>query len=94
MATISKELKGYIQREVEALWHARCDSAAGTGWGRSYGVPREKFALHKAGIRIKDYSVEQDGRKLAIIHRRYAQRKVNLYYRELKPTIEWLEEAA
>ena len=94
MATISKELKGYIQREVEALWHARCDSASGTGWGRSYGVPREKFALHKAGIRVKENCVEQDGRKLAIIHRRYSQRKVHLCYRELKPTIEWLKEAA
>ena len=87
---ITKEFKGYIQREVEALWKARCDSAAGTGWGRSYGVPREKFALHKAGIRFSEYAVTQNGMKIAIIHRRYAQRKVNLYYRELKPTIEWL----
>ena len=45
-------------------------------------------------IRVKDNYVEQDGRKVAIIHRRYSQRRVHLCYRELKPTIEWLEEAA
>ena len=90
---LSKEMKGYILREVEALWKSRCDAAEATGWGRTYGVPREKFAMHQAGIRFEDYAVTQNGVKIATIQRRYAQRKVHLYYRELTPKVIW-EEAA
>jgi len=50
--------------------------------------------LYESKIRVKDNCVEQYGVKVAVIHRRYSQRKVRLCYKELKPTIEWLEEAA
>lgn len=53
-----------------------------------------KRMLHENGIRVRDNSVEQNGAIVARIHRRYSQRRVNLCYRELKPTIEWLGEAA
>lgn len=51
---------------------------------RAKGLP-----LYNAGIRFGEYDVTQNGTKIAKVHRRYAQRKVNGYYRELKPTIEW-----
>lgn len=86
---ITKEIKAAIEREIEARWKARCDSAAGMGYGRPYGLPRERFTLYNAGIRFGEYDVTQNGTKIAKVHRRYAQRKVNGYYRELKPTIEW-----
>ena len=49
--------------------------------------------MHQAGIRFEDYAVTQNGVKIATVERRYSQRKVNLYYSELKPKVIW-EEAA
>ena len=61
-----------------------------SGWGPVQATRM----LWENKIKITDYAVTKDGVKVATIHRRYSQRKVHLCYRELKPTIEWLEEAA
>ena len=61
-----------------------------SGWGDV----RSQNLLREHGIRIEDYKVTQNGEKIATIRRKYASRKVRLTYKELKPTIEWLEEAA
>ena len=61
-----------------------------SGWGPVQATRM----LWENKIKITDYAVTKDGVTVATIHRCYSQRKVHLCYRELKPTIEWLEEAA
>ena len=95
MAKISNELKKAVM-EVVMDRIKRENYFNDTFGGRmdGWGPVRAINMLWDNKIKVKDYHVEQDGRKVAVIHRRYSQRKVHLCYRELKPTIEWLEEAA
>ena len=95
MATISKELKKAVMDVImDGIRRSNYHNDSFGGRLNDFGPVVAKRMLHENGIRIKDYSVEHDGKKIATIHRRYSQRKVHLCYRELKPTIEWLEEAA
>lgn len=95
MATISKEIKKAVMDVVmdgikRTNYHNDTFGGRMNGWGPVMATRM----LWENGIRVKDNSVEQNGVTIAKIHRRYSQRKVHLCYRELKPTIEWLEEAA
>ncbi len=95
MATISKELKKAVMDVImDGIKRTNYHNDTFGGRMNGWGPVQATRMLHENKIHITDYSVEQDGKKVAIIHRRYSQRRVHLCYRELKPTIEWLEEAA
>lgn len=95
MATISKQLKKAVM-DVIMDGIKRTNYFNDTFGGRlnDWGSVVAQRMLHENGIRVHDNAVEQNGTPIAKIHRRYSQRRVHLCYRELKPTIEWLVEAA
>lgn len=52
---------------------------------------REEIELFdNNNYRITDYFILKDNVKVYRIHRKYATRKVNLCYKQLKPTIEYI----
>ena len=92
---ISKELKAAVMEVLlDSIKRTNYQNDTFGGHMSGWGPVRATRMLHENKVRIKDNVVEQDGVKVATIHRRYSQRRVHLCYRELKPTIEWLEEAA
>lgn len=85
-----------IAREIkEAVMTVLLESIQNSNAGNGFGWPvnrvslRARRMMHDNGIRINDCSVTQHDKKVAVIHRKYAQHKVRLCYKELKPTIEW-----
>lgn len=92
---VTKEIKKAVM-EVVMDGIKRANYYDDTFGGRmdGWGPVQATRLLFENKIRVKDYEVLQDGKPIAKIHRRYSKRKVHLCYRELKPTIEWLEEAA
>lgn len=95
METISKGLKKAVMDVImDGIKRTNYHNDTFGGRMNGWGPVQATRMLYEYKIRVKDNYVELDGRKVAIIHRRYSQRRVHLCYRELKPTIEWLEEAA
>ena len=95
MASISKELKKAVMDVImDGIKRTNYHNDTFGGRMGGWGPVQATRMLHKNKVRITDYAVTMDGVKVAVIHRRYSQRKVHLCHRELKPTIEWLEEAA
>lgn len=86
MKTISNEIKKAVM-EVVMDGIKRTNYHNDTFGGRmgGWGPVQATRLLHENKIRVTDNAVLQDGKPIAKIH---------LCYRELKPTIEWLEEAA
>lgn len=92
---ITKEIKKAVMEVVmDGIRRSNYHNDTFGGRLNDWGPVRATRLLWDNKIKITDYAVMQDGVKIATIHWRYSQRKVHLCYRELKPTIEWLEEAA
>lgn len=86
MGTITKEIKAAILDVVKSqVDHSN------NGYLSTYRTqPDSHDILFRNRIRIKDNGITMDGKPIAKIHRRYASRRVNLQYKELTPTIEYL----
>ena len=76
------------------------DVVKGAVDARNYGMLstyRTRFDSHKIlrreGIKVGEYKITKGDTVIANIHHRYASRKVNGMYKELNPTIEYLNVA-
>ena len=81
---ITKEIKNAV---MELLTVSIKNGNDGSFYQISWKSAR---VLGQNGIKVKTYSVERNGEKIAEIKRRYSSRKSCGCYRELKPQINWL----
>lgn len=84
--TIIEEIKAAVMDTLE-----RQIAYSNDGMRASYRASNRSISLLvRNGVRIAGDTVTQNGEPLFKIHRRYAARKTQGCYRELKPTLEYI----